>query len=332
MCEHCKAALSELIKTREILRNLEKVEPPPWFTQKTMNRIREEAESKKSLFQRIFYPLHIKIPLEALTTCLVVVLALFVYKNTEPEIKAIHEPAETVTVSPQDQTQKQENKVTPVPKALEGKSDGMLKEDHELQRNPISSARPEGSSAGGLSQNKPFPAAIPELQMQDKSSQGAGSRYEAKTSETEVLKKQESIPAQKSVAAPAAKLKEDSIAPAVGSDAAKDTQEVTKARASRESQATSVAESKQIPFTVVTNNIETTAKETESLLNRFNAKNIKRSSRQPRLVIFDADLPGQKVKGFFDALKAVGDVKGKDIPLNPAQDYLAVHIEITGNP
>ena len=91
-------------------------------------------------------------------------------------------------------------------------------------------------------------------------------------------------------------------------------------------------EPKQILFTVLTNNIETTVKETEDLLNRFGAKNIKRSSRQPRLVIFDADLPGQKVKGFFDALKTMGDVKGKDIPPNPAQDYLAVHIEITGNP
>jgi hypothetical protein len=332
MCEHCKVALSELMKTQETLRNLEEVEPPPWFTQKIMNRVREEAESKKGLFQRLFYPLHIKIPVEALATCLVVVLALFVYKNTEPEIKAIHGPAETVTVSPQDQTQKQENKVTPAPKALEGKSDRMLKENHEQQGSAISPARPESSSAGGLSQNKPSPAAIPELQMQEKSTQGAGSRYEAKTSETEALKKQESIPAQKSVAAPAPKLKEDSIAPAVGSAAVKDTQEVTKARVSREFQATSVAESKQILFTVVTNNIETTVKETESLLNRFNAKNIKRSSRQPRLVTFDADLPGQMVKGFFDALKAIGDVSGKDIPPNPAQDYLAVHIEITGNP
>ena len=121
MCEHCKAALSELIKTQETLRNLEEVEPPPWFTQKIMNRVREEAESKKGLFQRLFYPLHIKIPIEALATCLVVVLALFVYKNTEPEIKALHEPEEIVTVSPQDQTQKQDDRVSSAPKEVERK-------------------------------------------------------------------------------------------------------------------------------------------------------------------------------------------------------------------
>ena len=67
-------------------------------------------------------------------------------------------------------------------------------------------------------------------------------------------------------------------------------------------------------------------------LNRFNAINITRTSRQPRSVTLDADLPGQKVTEFFNALKTVGDAKGKDIPANSSEDYLAVRIEITDNP
>ena len=126
-CEHCKTTLSELKKTQEALRNLEEVEPPPWFTQKIMNRVREEAEPKKGLLQRLFYPLHIKIPVEALATCLVVVLALFVYKNTEPEMKVIHGPEEIVAVSPQNQPQKQYDKALSAPKEKEGKSDSTLK-------------------------------------------------------------------------------------------------------------------------------------------------------------------------------------------------------------
>ena len=122
-CEQCSLALSELKKTQETLRNLEEVEPPPWFTQKIMNRVREEAESRKGLLQRLFYPLHIKIPVEALATCLVVVLALFVYKNTEPEMKALHEPEEIATVSPQDQAQKQYDRApsAPAPKEIRRK-------------------------------------------------------------------------------------------------------------------------------------------------------------------------------------------------------------------
>jgi hypothetical protein len=328
-CKHCSLSLSELTKTQETLHNLEEVEPPPWFTQKIMNRVREEAEPKKGLLQRLFYPLHIKIPVEALATCLVVVLALFVYKNTEPEMKVLHEPEKTVTVSPQE-TQKQDERALSIPEKLGGKSGGMLKEDHEQQGSTISPARPESSGAGGIAKDIPSPAGILERQMAEKT-EGTGNRYEAKTNETEAMKKQESIPAQKSVAASTARLKEDSISPSVGS-AKIESREAMKAPAAREIKAAPVTESKQVLLTVLTNNIETTAEEVESLLNRFGAKNIKRTPRQPRSVTFDADLPGQKVKEFFDSLKVIGNVKGKDMPSKPPEEYLAVRIEITSNP
>jgi hypothetical protein len=331
-CDQCNLALSELKKTQETLRNLEEVGPPPWFTQKIMNRVREEAKSRKGLFQKLFYPFHIKIPIEALATCLVVVLALFVYKNTEPEMKAFHGPEEIVAVSPQDQTQKQDEETLSRPKELRGKSDGMLKGDHEQQKDAITPSVSDSAGASGLKKDTPSPAGILEQQMAEKSPEGTGNRYEAKTNETASLKKQEPIPAQKAVAAPPAKLKEESTPPSVGPAAVKDTQEATKSRSPLEFKAASVMEPKQLFFTVFTNTLETTVKETESLLNRFGAKNIKTNSRQPRSVVLDADLPGQKVTEFFNALKTIGDTRGKNIPSKPPEDYLAVRIEITGNP
>jgi hypothetical protein len=330
-CKHCSLSLSELTKTQETLHNLEEVEPPPWFTQKIMNRVREEAEPKKGLLQRLFYPLHIKIPVEALATCLVVVLALFVYKNTEPEMKVLHEPEKTVTVSPQE-TQKQDERALSIPEKLGGKSGGMLKEDKEQQKNSIAPSVFDSTGAGDLKKDAPSPAGIPERQMAEKNPEGTGGRYEAKTSEMASLKKQETMPMQKAAAAPLAKLKEDSFAPPVDSTAAKGTQEAMKAPAAREMQARSVIVPKQVLFTVLTNNIEAAAKETESLFNRFGAKNINKSSRQPLSLALDADLPGQKVTEFFNALKTVGDVKEKEIPARSPEDYLAVRIEITGNP
>jgi hypothetical protein len=329
-CEHCRLSLSELIKTQETLHNLEEVEPPPWFTQKIMNRVREEAESRKGLLQRLFYPFHIKIPVGTLATCLVVVLALLVYKNTGPEIKVLHEPEKTVTASPQGQTQKQDERALSIPEKLGGKSGGMLKEDHEQQGSTISPARPESSGAGGIAKDIPSPAGIPERQMAEKT-EGTGNRYEAKTNETQAMKKQESIPAQKSVAASAARLKEDGISPSVGS-AKIESREAMKVPAAREIKTAPVTESKQVLLTILTNNIETTAKETEGLLSRFGAKNIKRNSRQPRSIMLDADLPGQKVTEFYNALKTVGYVKDKDTPDNRQQEYVAVSIEITANP
>ena len=238
-CEQCKAAFSELKKTQETLRSLEEVEPPPWFTQKIMNRVREEAEPKKGLLQRLFYPLHIKIPVEALATCLVVVLALFVYKNTEPEMKALHEPEKIATVSPQDQAQKQYDRApsAPASKEIQGKSDDMLKEDKEQQKNAIAPSVFDSAGAGGLKKDAPSPAGIPERQMAEKSLGETENRYEAKTSEIASLKKQETMPMQKAAAPPLAKLKEDSITPSVGSTAVKGTQEAMKAPAAREIQA-----------------------------------------------------------------------------------------------
>jgi hypothetical protein len=332
MCEHCSLALSELKKTQEALRNLEEVEPPLRFTQKIMNRVREEAEPRKGLLQRLFYPLHIKIPVEALATCLVVVLALFVYKNTEPEIKALHGPEEIVAVSPQNQPQKQYDKALSAPKEKEGKSDSTLRENHEQQSNTISPAHPESTGTGGLKKDTQPPATpSPGLQVAKKGLEETGNRYEKKTTEAETLKKQEPIVAQKSAAAPAARLKEESIPSPVGS-VSQDTPKETKSRDALGFNAASVMEKKQLLFTVSTNTLETTVKETEDLLRRFNAKSIKRNTRKPRSVTLDADLPGQKVTEFYNALKTVGYVKNKDTPDNRQQEYVAVSIEITANP
>jgi hypothetical protein len=77
--------------------------------------------------------------------------------------------------------------------------------------------------------------------------------------------------------------------------------------------------------------VQAAAAEAESQLRLFGAHNITKESREGS-EIFVAEMPGQKVKGFFDALKTMGDVKGKDIPSKPSEEYLVIRIEITGNP
>jgi len=106
-CAQCTSALAGLKKTVDLLKDLPEVEPPPWFTQKIMAQVREEAEEKNSLLKRLFYPFHIKIPIEAFATLCVVALGLYVYKTSSPEIKTyqapptaiIEAPAKDVTVS-----------------------------------------------------------------------------------------------------------------------------------------------------------------------------------------------------------------------------------------
>jgi hypothetical protein len=88
-CPCCSRAFASLKKAEALVHGLGEVEPPPFFEQRIMSRIREEAGKKQGILQRLFYPLYIKIPIQALATLLVAVLAFYVYQGGDPEIKQI---------------------------------------------------------------------------------------------------------------------------------------------------------------------------------------------------------------------------------------------------
>lgn len=93
-CPACASALSDLKKTVGLIKNLEEVEPPAWMTQKIMARIRAEAQPKKGLLQRLFYPLYIKLPVGAIATVVVALTTLYVFRTIEPEVKLAKAPTE----------------------------------------------------------------------------------------------------------------------------------------------------------------------------------------------------------------------------------------------
>ena len=83
-CPNCSNALSELQKTVEHIRKVEEVEPPAWMTQKIMAKVRAEEEKKKQgLLHRLFFPLHIKLPLETIGVLFIAVTVYFVVQETE---------------------------------------------------------------------------------------------------------------------------------------------------------------------------------------------------------------------------------------------------------
>ena len=294
-CERCSAALSDLKKTQEVLRNLEEVEPPPWFTQKVMARVREESVSRKGILERLFYPFHIKIPIEAMATCLVVVLAFYMYKTTGHEMKTLNEPQERPTVISKEIPQKRYEKAPSTAWVATEKPGVTLRADREMETEKRSTVLPESPAGTGMA-----------------------------------LKDEK--PMQKTADAAIGMLrKEGSIAPSAGS-AANDIQKQKTLRLAREARGPSYAiQPQQIGVTVHASDVQAAAAEAESQLRLFGAHNITKESREGS-EIFVAEMPGQKVKGFFDALKTMGDVKGKDIPSKPSEEYLVIRIEITGNP
>lgn len=86
-CDECRRELQELERAVGHVHSLEEVEPPPWFAQNVMQRVRAEAEPKKGLLRRLFHPLHVKLPAEALAVALVAVAAVYVFNAIRPEVK-----------------------------------------------------------------------------------------------------------------------------------------------------------------------------------------------------------------------------------------------------
>lgn len=93
-CSQCSNALSELRKTIEAVRQVEEAEPPAWMASKIMAGVRAEAERKKSVFQRLFYPLAVKVPLQTVAVLFLAVTAFYIYRSIRPEMRYAEAPTQ----------------------------------------------------------------------------------------------------------------------------------------------------------------------------------------------------------------------------------------------
>jgi hypothetical protein len=91
-CSHCLRKLEDLRRIQEILAGLDEIDPPPGLTEKILSRIHEGGERKEGFFRKLFFPLHIKIPVQALATVFVVVLSVYIYRSTLPEMGRFERP------------------------------------------------------------------------------------------------------------------------------------------------------------------------------------------------------------------------------------------------
>lgn len=109
-CPQCAKAFVQLQKTEKLVNNLTEVEPPPWFKRKIMSKVREESE-KKSLAQKWFYPLRIKIPVQIFATVCIAVLVVYIYRAGEEQIKEVVPSSAPVPVMEVQKSQLPEQKM-----------------------------------------------------------------------------------------------------------------------------------------------------------------------------------------------------------------------------
>ena len=100
-CASCRKALADMRIADERVKNLEEVEPPPWLKTRIMAQIREEARRKEGILRKLFFPLHVKVPIQALATVLIAFVAWNVYKTGEPEFRHMAPPSTAVQEAPQ---------------------------------------------------------------------------------------------------------------------------------------------------------------------------------------------------------------------------------------
>jgi len=144
-CADCSKAIADLKKVAAMTQGLSDIETPPWFKQRIMARVREEAE-KKSFAQKWFYPLRIKIPIQVMATIIIAVLAVYIYRSGDEQMKAIVPQAPQPVMEAQ-----QEPTPAEIPKAKKAApallADGEKDKVSELSSLPVLQEAPQKFAA-----------------------------------------------------------------------------------------------------------------------------------------------------------------------------------------
>ncbi len=166
LCRVCSETLGDLKKTVEQVRQIEEVEPPPWLAQKVMARVRSEVPPEKGIIQKIFYPLHIKLPIGACVAVLIAVTTIYIYKTMQPEMKLAKAPPEETMRSETPSPAMPRDEVSVPSKAPEVV---IAQKDEPAPRSSLkkrkSFAPGEEDEALGFRESKPVPAKPAEQAM-----------------------------------------------------------------------------------------------------------------------------------------------------------------------
>ena len=319
-CRKCARALLDLKRTGEIIKDLDTVESPPWMTQKIMSRIRAEEEKKRSVIQKLFFPLHVKIPIQAFATVVIAVVAIYVFKAVEPQMKTVQPPSAPEQVfskgeAPEPSPGTKTDSKAPGRKAAVKKpaklypKEGLARRADEKGRETLGEEkRVSAESKEGLS--------IP----------GAGTSLPAEPpSQPAVAKKREAIQdrvegpprSQQALPAPAAKQKDKAVGGIGLTKAPSAAKERTKAD--------------QIRATVHVGDVSTAIEEVEGLLSRLGALKIEKESL-PNLEVITAELRTEKMQELIVNLMLIGEVGVSSPSLTSAEEGTRIRIEIVSNP
>ena len=319
-CASCRKALADLRMSDERVKNLEEVEPPPWLKTRVMAQVRQEARQKEGILRKLFFPLHVKVPIQALATVLIAFVAWNVYKTGEPEFRqmapsstavqeapraqAPQEPAPAAGISKRDETPATREKKTFAPPPQPGKQaapqrTATLREETTADAEmPVERLRAAKRAA--------------EAPKDEDAWKGAGS---ARTAEADrALEAQARDQKQKAMKAPAG---------AVAKEAGKQ-----EARPSASPMPSAAALPRpDLEVTLRARDPGSAAAETEAVLSQLGAQAVERQSREGR-VILTARIRTEQIEVLRGKLKSIGFVQ-ESVQVAPGPGgSLTIRIEI----
>ena len=124
-CPSCRADLADLKISMKLVKSMPEVEPPEWLASRIMANINDEPAKNSSILQHLFFPLHIKLPLEALTILLVCVSTYYLTRDVNhdiqqtPPVKQQTQPLQAPSKLPTDGLTQQSEIMAEAPKAEE---------------------------------------------------------------------------------------------------------------------------------------------------------------------------------------------------------------------
>ena len=316
-CSKCAKALAQLQKIGRLVEGLEEMEPPPWFKQKIMSRVREEAE-KKSLAQKWFYPLRIKIPVQIMATIVIAVFAVYIYRYSDEQMKVVMPQTSPTPVmeTKKDLFSEQTTKLSEADKTI------VKKKVYVPEGARNEKIVPQDLSAGSSVVKTPeLKESMPlenERQAMDIAKKMKGdAAIDRKDTYFATLQEKKTEQA-KTLSPSSVGLERKNEAYVLG-----DSMKQSEAPAKQIIMPTAV-------FSLRVANINAAVGEVEKILKEYEAKKIVKQTPNGKVFLI-AEIKAQKMKDFVAQLKTIGRVEGKDMPMDSVEGDIRVVIKIVSN-
>jgi hypothetical protein len=293
VCGSCRASFQEYQQARQLVKKLEEVEPPRGFAEKIMARIEQEENKKGGILRKLFYPLHIKVPVQAVAAVVIAVLAIQTYRSVDPQKQTAPPDAITAVPGPREDLDRKEEK----------RQEASLPAKKTLPTSEEAVKTGEGTIKDSMT--GPLPARIP-------------------PAETQARGKASSPPSQVPASATAPKEAERAELAAGGKKA---KMEAKPAVSAPFPEAASLQKGAGAELALRVAEVASTGEKVQTILQEMGGSRIERT-RLGEDEIVTADLNPQRLSEFLDRLKSLGEMSEKPRVSKPTAASVSIRIEI----